>query len=737
VKEKDHKYPDPNTEAAKCLSFLEKFEDKDTGVLKYMDLLQRVVNREQRVVQIELDDVEEFEQDSQFVENILRNTRRYVTLFARCIDQLIKGMAPTVHLVSRDVVDILIEQRLSTAGDDEKALEQFPPELLRRYELHFKPLSTAKALPLREIRARHVGSLVTVKGIVTRMSDVRPLMRVATYVCDVCGYEIYQEVDSKEYMPLIECESAVCKANRTTKSGKVYAQIRGSKFVKYQDLKLQELPGEVPVGHVPRSLSVTVRGELTRQCVPGDIVTMTGIFLVVRHQGFRAFHAGLTADTYLEVTHLAQQKKTYTDLAFSEELVARVEQSAKDGDIYTKLSKSIAPEIFGLDDVKKALLLLLVGGQTNVMKDGMRIRGDINILLLGDPGVAKSQLLKHIASIAPRGIYTTGKGSSGVGLTAAVVRDPLSGEITLEGGALVLADMGVCCIDEFDKMEEGDRTAIHEVMEQQTVSIAKAGITTTLNARASVLAAANPVYGRYNPRKSPEENIGLPTALLSRFDLTFILRDVPDADTDANLARHVTFVHRTQHHPPLAFEPFDSAFLRAYVSRARSYHPFIPKELTDHIVGTYVEMRRENDKDDERRTRFCTARSLLSILRLSQALARLRFANEVDEADVQEAVRLLFVTKAQVQDSDDRPVGKTGKGGKAIGSSDATSAIFAVIKSMVSAEKNGVVKLSSLQKRVLGHGYTAQQLRDCIAEYERLDILQVGAGMATLWLRPA
>merc|ERR1712232_406938 len=286
-------------------------------------------------------------------------------------------------------------------------------------------------------------------------------------------------------------------------------------------------------------------------------------------------------EMYIDAHFVRKHKNGYSEQDEDNQAFAeQVEVAFQRGSLYESASKSIAPEIFGHVDVKKALLLALVGSFTKTMKDGMKIRGDIHSLLMGDPGVAKSQLLKQACKIAPRSVYTTGKGSSGVGLTAAVIRDALTGEVSLEGGALVLADKGVCCIDEFDKMDESDRTAIHEVMEQQTVSIAKAGITTTLNARTTVLAAANPVGGRYNPYKSPVENIDLPASLLSRFDLLFLLLDTVDGEKDKNLAMHVLKVHtrfspkqdqkRDAEEPePTAGDiyeqkPFDANFMRMY-----------------------------------------------------------------------------------------------------------------------------------------------------------------------------
>eukprot|EP00485_Elphidium_margaritaceum_P009844 CAMPEP_0202685544 /NCGR_PEP_ID=MMETSP1385-20130828/1337_1 /ASSEMBLY_ACC=CAM_ASM_000861 /TAXON_ID=933848 /ORGANISM="Elphidium margaritaceum" /LENGTH=722 /DNA_ID=CAMNT_0049339921 /DNA_START=95 /DNA_END=2260 /DNA_ORIENTATION=+ len=705
--------------------FLKNFKSK-RNVRKYVNMLQEVANRERLTVDIELDDFAKYDKNEEVIHDIERNSLRYVAVFSDAIDAVIPSADPNTR-VEEDTIDVLADWRVRmqrdlsdpTALQDQKSV--IPSQLLRRYEVEFIARSQTEAAKIREIAAKDIGSLIKVRGIVTRITEVRPMMKVATYICDVCGNEIYQVINKKKYTPVSACPSQQCQQNRNKRP--VLAQTRGSKFVKFQEIRLQELPHEVPTGHVPRSIAVYAHGECTRHCQCGDGVTLHGIWLPVPATAETNFYgrgngggagSALTTNTYLHCMAIEKEKKGWhesEEADYSDEIAAM----SVDAEIYDKLSASIAPEIYGLDDVKKALLLLLVSGVTKTSaEDGMMIRGDINILLMGDPGVAKSQLLKHLSAIAPRCVYTTGKGSSGVGLTAAVQRDPVTHDMVLEGGALVLADCGICCIDEFDKMEESDRTAIHQVMEQQTISIAKAGITTTLNARTSILAAANPAFGRYDLRKTPEININLPAALLSRFDLLFVLVDTPDLDTDLALARHIAYVHQHRRHPQLAFDPFSAALLRAYIGEARTFTPVIPPELAPFIVECYVSMRKQsldqNGQYDSRKI-VGTPRALLSILRLSQALARIRFSNQVAQTDVHEAMRLIKMAKhstLQAQDIERE-------------FEDELSRIYGDVIAFIPSDRDEV-NIAALKTMLTTKGYTDDNIQQCLVRYSSNDV---------------
>ena len=476
-------------------------------------------------------------------------------------------------------------------------------------------------IPLRAIGKEHVGKLVSFKGIVTRAKPKSGLVEKAAFVCRKCKHVHYAWPEGFKLAKPRKCERCG--------EGPVDFDFRLSEVRDWRRLHVQEPPEELPPGNVPVRAVVDVFDDLVDLANPGDEVVVTGIV--------RGVLRGAETTYYVEAVGL--------DVAAKEEPVVitpederRIREVASRPDVEELIVSSIAPSIKGLEDVKLAIALQLFGGNTVVYPDGLRSRGDIHILLVGDPGTAKSQLLKYAAMLAPRGVYTSGKGATAAGLTATVVKDPETGAYTLEAGALVLADMGLCAIDEIDKMDAKDRVALHEAMEQQTVSIAKAGIVAVLNARTSILAAANPTFGKYDPNRPLSENISLPAPILSRFDLIFVLRDEPSREADGALAAHVR-AYRGGAGAAQA-PPLDPAFLRKYIAYARANcRPRISEEAGRKLEEFYVEMRQKAARAGSPVP--ITLRQFEAMLRLAEAHAKMRLSPVADERDAEAAIRLM------------------------------------------------------------------------------------------------
>ena len=409
--------------------------------------------------------------------------------------------------------------------------------------------SSVSHISIRDLTATNVSHLVRIPGIIIGASTISSKATVVHIECRSCGTPDQIVVEggfSGLTLP------RTCRREKQPNEDKCpldpYVVVHEKcEFVDQQVLKLQEAPDQVPVGELPRHIIVSADRYLANRVVPGTRCTVMGVFSIYQAKGSKKSGNSAPAirNPYVravgissDIDHTAKGQGIFSELEEQEFL-----ELSRRPDLYEVFADCIAPSIYGNRDIKKAIACLLMGGSKKVLPDGMKLRGDINVLLLGDPGTAKSQLLKFVEKAAPIAIYTSGKGSSAAGLTASVQRDANTREFYLEGGAMVLADGGVVCIDEFDKMRDEDRVAIHEAMEQQTISIAKAGITTILNARTSVLAAANPVFGRYDDMKSPGENIDFQTTILSRFDMIFIVRDEHERGRDQKMAKHVMGIH--------------------------------------------------------------------------------------------------------------------------------------------------------------------------------------------------
>ncbi|KAG9964446.1 DNA replication licensing factor mcm3, partial [Aureobasidium melanogenum] len=565
----------------------------------------------------------------------------------------------------------------------------------------------------RTLSSQHLNHMVSLEGIVTKCSLVRPkVVKSVHYNENKSSFHFREYRD--QTMTMNGAASSSVYPTEDDEGNPLVTEYGFCTYRDHQTISIQEMPERAPAGQLPRSVDVIMDDDMVDRVKPGDRIQLVGIYRSLGNRnaasGSSTFRTLVLANNIILLSSksgggIAQATITDTD-------IRNINRISKQRRVFELLSQSLAPSIYGHDYIKKAILLMLLGGMEKNLDNGTHLRGDINILMVGDPSTAKSQLLRFVLNTAPLAIATTGRGSSGVGLTAAVTSDKETGERRLEAGAMVLADRGVVCIDEFDKMSDVDRVAIHEVMEQQTVTIAKAGIHTSLNARCSVVAAANPIYGQYDTHKDPHRNIALPDSLLSRFDLLFIVTDDIEDVRDRQVSEHVLRMHRyrqpgTEEGAPVReqatqslgvgleeeadadktseiYEKFNVMlhagvtvtvgrgsgrrvevlsipFIKKYIQYAKSrIKPVLTSGAANHIIATYSALRNDEIESNQRKTSPMTARTLETLIRLSTAHAKSRLSNRVEQKDAEVAEGILrFALFKEVAEDERRKRRKT------------------------------------------------------------------------------
>ncbi|TYI08455.1 hypothetical protein ES332_A09G003100v1 [Gossypium tomentosum] len=508
---------------------------------------------------------------------------------------------------------------------------------------------------IRDIRQIHLNTMVRIGGVVTRRSGVFPQLQQVKYDCNKCG-SILGPFFQNSYSEVKVGSCPECQSK-----GPFTVNVEQTVYRNYQKLTLQESPGTVPAGRLPRYKEVILLNDLIDCARPGEEIEVTGIYTNNFDMSLNTKNGFPVFATVVEANYVTKKQDLFSAYKLTQEDKEEIEKLAKDTQIGERIIKSIAPSIYGHEDIKTAIALAMFGGQEKNVEGKHRLRGDINVLLLGDPGTAKSQFLKYVEKTGQRAVYTTGKGASAVGLTAAVHKDPVTREWTLEGGALVLADKGICLIDEFDKMNDQDRVSIHEAMEQQSISISKAGIVTSLQARCSVIAAANPIGGRYDSSKTFSQNVELTDPIISRFDILCVVKDVVDPVTDEMLAKFVVDSHfrsqpkganlddkafsESQEEAQASARPDDSnilsqELLRKYLTYAKlNVFPRFHEKDMAKLTKVYADLRKESSRGQGVPI---AVRHIESMIRMSEAHARMHLRQHVTEEDVDMAIRVLL-----------------------------------------------------------------------------------------------
>ena len=566
------------------------------------------------------------------------------------IDQMMPKRAKYIVVDFNDLVSVpFIESKFVESPDEilnafsraiKEILQERFPEYARKIEhdIRARIANFPAERSLRQINSEVITKMTSVSGMVVRASEVKPLAKELTYKCLDKHISKFTLLDGMSLDKAVKCQSPKCPYTNLA----IVAE--ESRFIDFQIVRLQELPEDLPPGQLPHYVNVSMKQDLVDYARPGDRIILTGIVRIEQERVFGVKQSEsalyrLRMDgnniEFIGGRGIKGSRRTEREeISPDEQKIIRT--LSKNPDIYNRLIASFAPHIRGHELFKEAILLLIVGSTQRALSDGSKVRGDINVFLVGDPGTAKSEMLKFCARIAPRGLYTSGRGSTAAGLTAAVVRDA-SGIFMLEAGAVVLGDQGLVCIDEFDKMRPEDRSALHEVMEQQSASIAKGGIVATLNARTSILAAANPMFGKYDPFKNLTENVNLPIPLLTRFDLIFVVRDIPHKEKDRQIAQHILSQHGTSGTDTTSL--IDVDILTKYLAYAKQNDPVLTKEAENKIMEFYLKMRSVEGEDKEKMITI-TPRQLEGLIRLSTARARILLKNQVEEDDADRAIYL-------------------------------------------------------------------------------------------------
>lgn len=553
---------------------------------------------------------------------------------------------------NQDLADLLLKEPDKVLEVATEALREFDiPSGATLDKANVRIIDLPMKVKIRDIRSEDIGKLISVEGLVLKATEVRPRMVEAVFECPFCGHIFSMGQNGRQFKEPLECEQESGGCGRKVQRFKLH--VEKSKYIDAQKIRLQDSPEELRGGELPEYIDINVEGDLAGKVFPGNHVSVVGILR--SHQRITQFGRTPFFDIYLDANSLEKEDTGFEEINITEEDEKEILELSKQPDIYDELIKSIAPSIQGYEEEKQAILLQLFSGVPKKLPDNTRLRGNIHIILIGDPGLAKSILISYVVSeLAPRGIYAVGTSSSGVGLTAAAVRDSEfgGGSWTLEAGTLVLADKGIAAVDEFEKLKPEDREKLHEALEQQSVTISKAGINAKLNARCALLAAANPKNGRFDKYTAIGEQIGISPVLLSRFDLIFTMMDRPNEEVDSKTTSHIIRLHKAgeiiaAHREDVDgiiknFQPeIEPSLFRKYVAYAKkNVIPILSDEAEEKIRSFYMGLRQQGYEDEDAPVPV-TARQLEALIRLGEAKARTRLSNEITAEDAECVINLV------------------------------------------------------------------------------------------------